>query len=82
MYLGCYCPFTHLCKGMLTEHPCSAVSDSWDSKDRSPPGSSSMGFSRQEQWSGLLFPPPGDVADPGIKHASPALQADSLSLSH
>ena len=36
----------------------------------------SMEFSRQEYWSGLPFPPPGDLPDPGIKHvsvASPAL---------
>ena len=33
----------------------------------------SMGFSGQEYWSGLLFPPPGDLPDPGIKPASPAL---------
>ena len=41
----------------------------------------SMGFSRQEHWSGLPFPAPGDVPDPGIEPASPvppALQADSL----
>ena len=33
----------------------------------------SMGFSRQEYWSGLPFPSPGDLSDPGIKPASPAL---------
>ena len=38
----------------------------------------SMGFSRQESWSGLLFPSPGDLSDAGIKPRSPALQADSL----
>ena len=38
----------------------------------------SMGFSRQEYWSGLLCPPPGDLPDPGIKPRSPALQVDSL----
>ena len=38
----------------------------------------SVGFSRQEYWSGLPFPSPGDLADPGIKPGSPALQADSL----
>ena len=38
----------------------------------------SMGFSTQEYWSGLSFPPPGDLLDPGIKPASPALGADSL----
>ena len=38
----------------------------------------SMGFSRQEYWSGLPCPPPGDLPDPGIEPASPALQVDSL----
>ena len=44
----------------------------------SPPGSSVMGFPRQEYWSGLPFPSPGDPPDPGIKPESPAFQADSL----
>ena len=43
-----------------------------------PPGSSAMGFSRQEYWSGLPFPSPGDLPDPGIEPGSPALQADSF----
>ena len=38
----------------------------------------SMGFSRQEDWSGLPFPPPGDLPDPGNEPGSPALQAVSL----
>ena len=38
----------------------------------------SMGFSRQEYWSGLPFPSPGDLPDPGIEPGSPTLQADSL----
>ena len=38
----------------------------------------SMGFSRQEYWSGLLFPSPGDLPDPGIEPGSPTLQADAL----
>ena len=38
----------------------------------------SMGFSRQEHWSGLPFPSPGDLPDPGIKPMSPALQANSF----
>ena len=42
----------------------------------------SMGFPRQEYWSGLPCPPPGDLPDPGIKPKSPALQAGSLPLSH
>ena len=45
----------------------------------------SMGFPRQEYWSRLPFPPPGDLPHPGIEPlslASPALQVDSLLLSH
>ena len=38
----------------------------------------SMGFSRQEYWSGLPFPSPGDLPDPGIEPWSPALQAGVL----
>ena len=38
----------------------------------------SMGFSRQEYWSALLFPSPGDLPNPGIELRSPKLQADSL----
>ena len=41
-----------------------------------------MGFSRQESWSELPFPSPGDLPDPGIEPSSPALQEDSLLLSH
>ena len=37
-----------------------------------------MGFSRQEYWSGLLFPSPGDLPDPGIEPGSPALEAVAL----
>ena len=43
------------------------------------PAPLSMGFSRQEYWSGLPFPSPEDLPDPGIKLRSPALQADDLS---
>ena len=45
----------------------------------------SMGLSRQENWSGLLCPLPGDLPDPGIElrsPAAPALQAISLPLSY
>ena len=38
----------------------------------------SLGISRQEYWSGLPFPSPGDLPDPGIKLRSPILQVDSL----
>ena len=37
-----------------------------------------MGFSRQEYWSGLPFPSPGDLPDPGIEPESPTFQADTL----
>ena len=47
--------------------------------DCSPPVSSSMGFPRQEYWSGLPFPSPGDLPDPGNQSD---LQANSLLLSH
>ena len=55
----------------------------WTVAHQAPP---SMGFSRQEYWSGLPFPSPGesswpgDLPDPGIEPGSPALQADALPL--
>ena len=58
---------------------CSVVSDSfvtpWTVTDQAPP---SLGFSRQEYWSGLPFPSPGDLPNPGIEPRSPALQVESL----
>ena len=42
----------------------------------------SMGFFKQEYWSGLPSPPPGDLPDPGIKPESPALQMDYLPPSY
>ena len=42
----------------------------------------SMRFPRQEYWSRLSFPPLGDLPDPGVEPASPALAGDSLPLSH
>ena len=47
----------------------------WTVAYQAPP---SMGFSRQECWSGLPFPSPGDLSDPGIEPGSPALQTDAL----
>ena len=47
----------------------------WTVAQQAPP---SMGFCRQEYWSGLPFPSPVDLPDPGIELGSPALQADSL----
>ena len=52
------------------------MSDSCDPMDCQAP--LSMGFSRQEYWSGLPLLSPGDIPDPGIEAVSPALQADSL----
>ena len=46
--------------------------------DCSLPGSLPWKFSRQEYWSGLPFPPPGDLPDPGIEPGSPSLQTDAL----
>ena len=54
---------------------CSVVSDSatpWTVARQAP---QTMGFSRQEYWSGLPFPPPGDLPDPGIEPTSPASSA-------
>ena len=47
----------------------------WTVAHQAPP---SMGFFGQEYWSGLPFPSPGDLPDPGIEPRSPALQADAL----
>ena len=54
------------------------MSDSWDTMDVACQNSLSMGFSRQDYWSGLPFPSAGDLPNPGIKPGSPALQADVL----
>ena len=57
---------------------CSVVSNSatpWTVAHQAP---LSMEFSRQEYWSGLPCPSPGDLPDPGIKPGSPVLQVDSL----
>ena len=47
----------------------------WAVAHQAPP---SMGFSSQEYWTGLPFPSPGDLPNPGIEPRSPALQADAL----
>ena len=61
--------------GGLVAQSCPTLASPWTVARQVP---LSMGFSRQEYWSGLPFPPPGDLTDPGIKPGSPALQADSL----
>ena len=47
----------------------------WTVAYQAPP---SMGFSRQEYWSGLPFPSPGDLPNPGIEPGSPAFRANAL----
>ena len=67
---------------MLSRFSCIQLFDTlWTVAHQAP---LSMGFSRQECWSGLPCPPPGDLPDPGIEPMSPeapALQVDSLLLS-
>ena len=61
--------------GGLVAKSCPTLAIPWTVAHQDP---LSMGFSRQEYWSGLLFPSPGDLPNPGIEPGSPALQADSL----
>ena len=60
---------------VLVVQLCLTLRDPMDCTHQAP---LSMGFSRQEYCSGLPFPSPGHLPDPGIKPRSPALQADSL----
>ena len=68
---------SYACVLCLASQSCPTLCDPMDC---SPPGSSVHGwrFSRQEYWSGLPCPPPGDLPNPGIEPRSPELQADSL----
>ena len=54
---------------------CLTLCNPWTVANQAPP---SMVFSRQEYWSGLPFPSPGDLPNPGIEPRSPTLQADAL----
>ena len=63
---------------MLTQS-CPTLCDHWTAAHQSP---FSMGFSRQEYWHGLPFPPPGNPPNLRIKLVSPELQVDSLPLGH
>ena len=71
----------HACVGLLSRFSrVQLLGTPWTVAHQAP---LSMGFSRPEFWSGLPFPPPGDLPDPGIELESPAfpsLQADSLQL--
>ena len=66
--------FIHVKVSEVTQS-CPIPCDPWTVAHQAP---LSMGFSRQEYWSGLPFPSPGDLPDPGIKPRSHALQADAL----
>ena len=59
----------------LVARSCPTLETPWTVACQAP---LSMGFSRQEYWSGLPFPSPGDLPDPGIESRSLTLQADSL----
>ena len=60
--------------GGLVAKSCLTLATTWAVAHQAP---LSMGFSRQEYWSGLPCPPPGDLPNPGIEPWSPALQASS-----
>ena len=68
-FLPCCCLVTKLCPTLCDPTDCSLS------------GSSVHGISQARYWGRLPFPSPGDLPDPGIEPASPALQADSLRLS-
>ena len=61
--------------GGLVAKLCLTLATPWTVAHQAP---LSMGFSRQESWSELPFPSPGNFPNPGIEPGSPALQADSL----
>ena len=63
-----------VCYGLIAKS-CPSLANPWT---RALQASLSIGFSRQEYCSGLLFHSPGDLSDPGIEPRSPALQAVSL----
>ena len=70
--------FVYVCGGGgggLVTRSCLTLVTPWNIAHQAP---LSMGFSRQEYWSGLPFPSPGDLPDTGIDLRSPALQTDSL----
>ena len=62
-------------KEVLVDQLCPTLCDPMDCNPQAPV---SLELSRQEYWSGLSFPSPGDLPDPGIEPRSPALQVDSL----
>ena len=67
--------YTYIIYGSLVAKSCPTFATPWTVARQAP---LSMGFSRQEYWSGLPIPSPGDLPNPGIKPRFPALQADDL----
>ena len=65
-------PVKYICGGLVTKS-CPTLATPWTAARQAP---LSMGFSREEYWSGLPFPSPGDLPDSGITPQPPALQAD------
>ena len=65
--------YPYICGGLVAKS-CLTLATPWAIACQAP---LSMGFSRQEYWSGLPFPSPGDLPGPGTELQSPALQADS-----
>ena len=71
VHTDCCCSVAKLCQ--------TSFATPWTVAHQAP---LSMGFPRQEYWSGLPFPFPGDLPNPGIEPESPTWQVDSLPLSH
>ena len=65
--------FLNPCMCVLVTQSCLTLCNPMNCSRQAP---LSIGFSRQEYWSGLPFPSPGDLPNQGIEHRSPALQAD------
>ena len=63
------------CGGGLVTKSCPTTATPWTVACKVP---LSVEFSKQQYWSGLPFPSPGDLPDPGIEPGSPTLQADAL----
>ena len=79
IYIVCVCVSVYMLCALLLSQSCPTLWSHglWPTKLLCP-----WRFSRQEYWSGLPCPPPGDLPNPGIEPRSPALQAGSLLLSH
>ena len=75
MYSYDICTHPQVNPGKMKVKSLSHFATPWPAVWQAPP---SMEFSRQEYWSGLLFPFPGDRPNPGIESGYPSLQADSL----